>query len=122
MEEWEIDYEWLRLRHFVKESFGRDELPDLQAILFLIGLQEANVRKSQYSKEEKQDLIHVATCHLLSQEGYYEFEGNDTEGWPHFKQIRTIPVEGVKAQEKMLKECTIAYFKTYEDLIEEYEK
>ena len=122
MEDWEVDFKWLRLRHFIKNSFEREELPDLQAILFLIGIQEVNVQKDEFSKEEKQDLIHIATCHLLSQLGYYEFVGNDTDGWPHFNLVRTIPIEGLKAQERMLKECIISYFDNYDDLIEAYEK
>ncbi len=122
MENWEIDFRWLRLRHFIKNTFGRDELPDLQVVLFLIGIQEANVSKERFSKEEKQDLIHIATCHLLSQYGYYEFVGKDEDGWPHYDLRKAIPFEGFKAQEKLLKECIIKYFNHYDDLIEEYEK
>lgn len=34
MEEWELDFEWLRVRHFVQARFNRgDALPDLNAIL-----------------------------------------------------------------------------------------
>lgn len=122
MEDWEVDFKWLRLRHFIKSSFDRAELPDLQSVLFLIGIQEVNVQKDLYTKEEKQDLIHIATCHLLSQLGYYEFVGKDTDGWPHYELVRNIPVDGVKAQERMLMECIITYFNNYDDLIEEYEK
>ncbi len=112
MEDWQIDFEWLRVRHIVKDSMGQDELPDLQIILLLIGVQEANVLKTEYTKEEKQDLMHVATCHLLSLEGYFEYVGKDEEGWPHFKQARIVPAEGEKAQELLLKECIINYFNT----------
>ena len=108
-----MDFEWLKTRHFIKDSFARDSLPDLQAVLFLIGIQEACVLKKSFTKEEKQDLMHIATCHLLSQEGYFEFEGRDQDGWPHYKQIRVIPFEGVKAQEELLKENIIRYFDQY---------
>lgn len=40
MKEWELDYEWLRVKHLVKKTFDRADLPDLNAILFLIGIQE----------------------------------------------------------------------------------
>jgi len=110
MEEWQLDFEWLKVRHFVKASMNQDELPDLQIILLLIGIQESNVVRSKYTKEEKQDLMHVATCHLLSVDGYYELEGIDDEGWPHYKLVRMIPVEGEKAQEQLLKESIINYF------------
>ena len=36
MKEWELDYEWLRVRHLVKKTFDRTDLPDLNAILFLM--------------------------------------------------------------------------------------
>lgn len=121
MEEWQLEFEWLKVRHFVKAKLDRAELPDLNSILYLIGIQEANVYKKIFTKEEKQDLMHVATCHLLSMQGYYDFVGNDQDGWPHYRQVRVLPVEGVNAQENFLKECIITYFETYKDLMKEYE-
>ena len=116
MEVWELDFEWLQTRHYVKAAMNRSELPDLRAILLLIGIQEANKIQEEYTKEEKQDLMHVATCHLLTEEGYFEFVGKDDENWPHFTQIRMIPVEGEKAQEKLLKQGIIKYFKHVEEV------
>ena len=124
MEDWKIDFEWLRVRHIVKDAMGQSDLPDIQIILLLIGVQEAHVLKQSYTKEEKQDLMHVATCHLLSMDGYFEYVGQDDEGWPHYDQKRIVPVEGEKAQERLLKECIIQYFSSssitqeevYEDL------
>ena len=110
MEDWQLDFEWLRIQHFVKERMNQAQLPDIQIILLLVGIQEANVIKESYTKEEKQDLLHVATCHLLGEEGYFEFVGFDDQKWPHYKQVRMIPVEGEKAQERLLKECIIKYF------------
>ena len=39
-ETWELDFEWLRVRHLVQDTMKRDSLPDLNAILFLVGIQE----------------------------------------------------------------------------------
>lgn len=111
MENWETDFEWLRVRHWVKEKMGHDALPDLNAILFLIGIQELGHVKDQFSKEEKQDLMHIAVCRLLSEDGYYEFEGLDTEGWPHWKPLRPFTVKGLKDQESVLIQKVIRYFK-----------
>lgn len=111
MEDWQLDFEWLETRHYVKDAMGRDALPDLQAILLLIGIQEANKVQSSYTKEEKENLMHVATCHLLTEEGYFEFTGYDDDHWPHFNQTRVIPVEGEVAQQRLLKQCTVKYFK-----------
>ncbi|HLF64541.1 MAG TPA: hypothetical protein VI603_12345 [Saprospiraceae bacterium] len=110
MEDWQLDFEWLRVQHHVKESLGRQELPDLQAVLFLIGIQELGAVKRKLTKEEKQDLMHIAVCTLLSADGYYTLQGIDGDGWPHFTQTRPVPEGGVKAQERLLKEKIIEYF------------
>ncbi len=67
------------------------------------------------SKEEKQDLMHVAVCRLLSYDGYYEFVGRDADGYPHFELLRPVKVNGVKEQEQLLKEKVIQYFKNWEE-------
>lgn len=110
MEDWQLDFEWLKVRHQLKKLFNRDTLPDLNAILLLIGIQESGQVKVTYTKEEKQDLMHVAVCTLLSYDGYYKFEGLDHDGWPHFIRLKATPIEGVKAQERLLKEQVIRYF------------
>lgn len=110
MEEWQVDFEWLRVRHFVKDSMNKTELPDLQAILFLIGIQELGQVNREFTKEEKQDLMHIAVCTLLSEDGYYEFEGRDHDGWPHFQNIRPIQKMSLEDQENLLKINVIHYF------------
>lgn len=114
MEEWNLDFEWLRVRHIVKDAFQRDKLPDLNSILFLIGMQELGHLKETFTKEEKQDLMHVAVCTLLSQDGYYKFVGRDGEGWPVFEPSKIVEVEGVKNQEFLLKKKVVEYFKNLE--------
>ncbi len=111
MEAWQLDFEWLRIRHFVKDRIGTKDLPDLNAILLLIGIQElGRLKEGRFSKEEKTDLLHIATCRLLSQEGYYEYKGNDQDGWPHYEMVRPFHIKGVKEQEVYLKTQVIAYF------------
>ena len=114
MEAWELEFEWLRVQHLVKDSLSRDKLPDLQAILFLIGIQELGQVRRDFSKEEKQDLMHIAVCSLLSTEGFFEFTGRDEDGWPHYKQIRVTPPGDVGKQEDLLKRLVILYFKNLE--------
>lgn len=111
MEDWELEFEWLQLRHQIKERFNRTSLPDLQAMLFLIGIQELGQIKEAYTKEEKQDLMHIAVCSLLESEGYFEFEGRDEDGWPHFALLKAVPSTGVDEQEDLLKRKIIQYFK-----------
>lgn len=114
VEEWELDFEWLRVRHLVKERFRREALPDLNAILFLIGIQELGRWKKAFSKEEKQDLMHIAVCRLLSNEGYYQFVGRDEEGWPHWQAAAYIPKFDLREQELLLKINIVRYFKELE--------
>lgn len=110
MEDWNLDFEWLRVRHSVQEMLGRTNLPNMNAILFLIGMQELGHLKGEFTKEEKQDLMHIAVCRLLSYDGYYEFEGRDADGWPHYKVAKPVQLEGVKAQGRLLQEKVIQYF------------
>lgn len=114
MKEWELDYEWLRVRHLVKKTFGRADLPDLNAILFLIGIQELGRWQEAFTKEEKQDLMHIAVCRLLSYGGHYVFKGRDADGWPHYELRRPVEAQGLKAQETLLKEYAIQYFRELE--------
>ena len=124
MEEWELDFKWLRVRHKIQEAMGKDNLPDLNAILFLIGIQELGRWKEKFTKEEKQDLMHIAACRILSYDGYYEFQGRDADGWPHWKVALPFDQVGLKAQETILKRNIIRYFDELEaeqNLLEETE-
>jgi hypothetical protein len=113
MEKWEMDFEWLRIRHFVKNKIGRTDLPELNIILLMIGIQELGMLKMErFTKEEKTDLMHIASCKLMSYDGYYEFSGLDQDGWPHYIMIRPFKIKGVEEQELYLKEKVIHYFKT----------
>lgn len=112
MEDWQIDFDWLRVRHYVKEAMGKKDLPDLQAILFLIGIQELGHWNpdQKFTKEEKQDLMHIAVCSLLEEDGYYEFTGRDHDGWPHFVEKEGFDIKGLKGQSEYLKKKIISYF------------
>lgn len=113
-EEWELDFAWLQVRHKVKNALNRDDLPDLNAVLFLIGVQELGRVQTVFSKEEKRDLMHIAVCRLLSLDGYYDFEGRDADGWPHWRQVLPFTTKGLPEQELLIKEKIIHYFEEYE--------
>jgi len=111
MEEWELEFQWLQLRHRLKKLIDTSQLLDLKGVLFLIGVQEYGHVRKDFSKEEKRDLIHIAACTLLEQEGYYDFVGRDDEGWPHFEIKKPFEVKGLNEQENILKTCALKYFK-----------
>lgn len=104
-----IEDNWQELRQKLFPIVGRK--PDLNAVLFLIGIQELGTGPKIFTKEEKQDLMHIATCKLLGQIGYYELEGLDEEGWPHWKPVVSVPFQPLRDQEQLLKEQAVVYFK-----------
>ena len=108
----DLQQRWWNLEAKLAERFGKK--PDLEAILFLIGMQETGFIKEKITKEQKQDLMHVATCSLLAQSGYYEVEGKDKDGWPHYKQLKTLPVLNAIEQENFLKDHVLLYFENNE--------
>lgn len=110
MDAWELDFEWLRVRHTIKDRFKQSALPDLKAILFLIGIQELGQIKDSFSKEEKQDLMHIAVCALLEGDGFYKYKGRDEDGWPHYEVLKPFQVTGAEKQEEILKTKVIEYF------------
>lgn len=107
----DLQVRWWKLEEKMLERFGKK--PDLESILFLIGVQEFGHIKSKFTKEQKQDLMHVAICSLLSQSGYFEIDGVDDEGWPHFRQLKGLPEMDMIEQENFLKDHTLLYFETH---------
>lgn len=105
----ELERRWHQLRLKIEEIL--DKRPrDMNAVLFLIGVQELGKGHRHFSKEEKQDLMHIAICKVLSLSGFYELEGVDAEGWPHWKLIKKLPHFDLLEQEKLLKMHVIDYF------------
>jgi hypothetical protein len=108
----DLQQRWWDLEAKMVERFGKK--PDLETVLFLIGIQEFGQIKEKYSKEQKQDLMHIAVCSLLSQSGLYELEGVDADGWPHFKQLKPMPDMNMIEQENFLKDHILLYFEQHE--------
>jgi hypothetical protein len=103
---------WYKARNFVKENFG--QRPDINAMLYIIGMNEVGIIKEVWEKEEKQDLMHVAVCKLLSNDGYYKLISIDNEGWPHYELNTDMPKINLREQEDMLKRKIVAYFEEAE--------
>lgn len=103
----DLEKQWPKVEAFFKQLVGKK--PDLNGILFLIGVQELGKGARHFSKEEKQDLMHIATCKVLSFGGFYQLEGYDADGWPHYKQLQKPPLLNLADQEKFLKMHIIEY-------------
>ena len=108
----DLQTRWWDLEAKLVERFGKK--PDMEAILFLIGLQETGFIREKITKEQKQDLMHVAVCTLFSQSGFYELEDKDVDGWPHFKQLKALPEMDMTDQENFLKDHILLYFENHD--------
>jgi hypothetical protein len=100
--------EWKALLEVLEPEFGE---VDLQGILFLVGIQELGQGIRTFSKDEKQDLMHIATCRLMSNYGYYERMGNDNDGWPVWQLKDRPPAMKLKEQDALLKQAAVRYFR-----------
>lgn len=105
----ELDRTWAALLSFLEKSVGKKP-KDLNGVLFLIGVQELGKGNRFFSKEEKQDLMHIGICKALSYSGYYELLGQDKDGWPHWQLVKKLPHFDLLEQEKLLKMHVIEYF------------
>lgn len=104
-----LERHWQALMGEIERMLGQRP-KDLNGTLFLIGVQELGKGNKLFTKEQKQDLMHIAICKVLSYAGYYELEGLDGDGWPHWKLIRKLPHFDLLEQEKLLKIQVLEYF------------
>lgn len=105
----DLERKWHSILGSLKEMLGTKP-GDLNGVLFLIGVQELGKGFQNFSKEEKQDLMHLGICKVLSSSGFYELEGLDEDGWPHWKATKKLPHFDILEQEKLLKMHVIEYF------------
>tara|TARA_B100000965_G_C19524762_1_gene728259 strand:+ start:103 stop:468 length:366 start_codon:yes stop_codon:yes gene_type:complete len=107
-----LNSKWNDLIDYVSNHFGGGEQLDMQAILFLIGINELGQGYKDFSKSEKLDLLHIALCKLLSRYNYFEYIGRGSDGWPSWKSVHSAPKLTPSEQELLLKESIIIYFET----------
>lgn len=111
MSEKNTDESWEDLLNQLNTLIGKRPV-DLNAVLFLIGVQELGKGPIRFSKEAKQDLMHIAVCRVLSQRDYYTLDGYDKDGWPLWTLAKPLPQGDLVAQENFLKEHVILYFQS----------
>jgi len=102
---------WRELKSWFEKQFGMES--NVDAMLFLVGVQQLGKGFEEFEKSQKLDLIHVGVCTILEGD-YYRLLKRDKEDWPHFELIKKLPVMNAKQQDDFIKKYLLAYFKEYQ--------
>lgn len=103
--------QWEQLLRILSNKFADGETLNLDAVIYLIGVQELGQGAKEFKKDEKVNLMHIAICRLLEPFGYYEFDFFDADGWPHYKILEQLPPLKPGEQTVLMKEAIVLYFK-----------
>ena len=101
---------WEELTQKLSAQFADGAPLDLDAIIYLVGVQELGQLHRRFRKDEKINLMHIAICRLLEPFGYYEFDFFDEEGWPHYRLLEPLPPLKAGEQAVLMKEAIVMYF------------
>lgn len=101
---------WDKIVHLLSQKFADGETLDIDAIIYLVGVQEFGRFDRKFKKDEKINLMHIAVCRLLEPFGFYEFDYQDEEGWPHYKIKEQLPPLKAGEQSILMKEAIVEYF------------
>lgn len=101
---------WEQVVHKLSHQFADGDVLDLDAIIYLIGIQELGKFKQVFEKDEKVNLMHIAICRLLEPYGYYQFEYFDNDGWPHYIIKEELPPLKAGEQSILMKDAIVNYF------------
>jgi hypothetical protein len=106
----QLKQHWERLTEKLSRQFADGAPMELDAVIYLIGVQELGQLNRSFKKDEKINLMHIAICRLLEPYGYYEFDRFDEEGWPHYRLLEPLPSLRAGEQTVLMKEAIVAYF------------
>lgn len=101
---------WTELHQKLSTQFAEGEPLELDAIIYLVGVQELGQLHRKFKKDDKLDLMHIAICRLLEPLGYYAFDYYDDDGWPHYNFLDHLPPLKAGEQSVMMKEALVNYF------------
>lgn len=101
---------WENVVQILSNQFAEGDVLDLDAIIYLIGVQELGKVHQTFKKDEKLNLMHIAICRLLEPYGFYEFDFVDKDGWPHYKVKEELPPLKAGEQSVLMKEAIVNYF------------
>lgn len=101
---------WNTLVTKLSAQFADGATLDLDAIIYLIGVQELGKTNVTFKKDDKVNLMHIAICRLLEPYGYYQFDHFDADGWPHYTIKEQLPHLKAGEQSILMKEAIVQYF------------
>jgi hypothetical protein len=101
---------WELLVEKLSTQFADGDILELDAIIYLVGVQELGQFDKKYKKDEKVNLMHIAICRLLEPYGYYDFSFFDDDGWPHYTIKEELPPLKAGEQTVLMKEAIVNYF------------
>lgn len=102
--------DWDRVLSYLARSLGIYD-PDLEGILFVIGVNIVGKGPEKFNKREKTEIIHVAVCELLEPYGFYQRIAVSEDGWPDYRVVKPLPILSIVEQERLLKMAVIDYFR-----------
>jgi len=106
----ELKGRWDVLVMKLSKQFADGDTLELDAIIYLIGVQELGQYHETFKKDDKLDLMHIAICRLLEPYGYYEFNFFDEQGWPHYTTKESLPTLKAGEQTVLMKQAIVDYF------------
>ena len=106
----DLNEKWAQLCKWFEKEFGMESDPE--SILFIVGVQELGLGVKDFNKTQKIELIHIGVCSILAPLGFYRLSHRDEDGWPHFENIKKLPVLKGNEQDQFMKEALVAYFNT----------
>ncbi len=101
---------WQEVEAFFIKNFDTEKHPQIDTLLFLIGVQELGSGAQKYTKDDKLNILHIAVSRLLQPFGYYEFSHYDADGYPHFNELEKLPELKPNEQQILMKKAIIQYF------------
>jgi hypothetical protein len=106
----QLKQRWELVVEKLSNQFADGDKIQLDAIIYLIGVQELGQIHNKFKKDHKLDLMHIAICKLLAPYGYYEFDFVDDDGWPHYTVKDELPHLKAGEQSILMKDAIVNYF------------
>jgi len=104
-----LERRWSELSAQIEARFGR--LPDVDAVLFLIGVQSVGRGyEPDLPKERKQSLIMEGSYLALETLGVYARVGMERNGFLIWEKVLELPKLSIDEQEKLLRIGILNYF------------